>query len=192
MGEDPYLSSALVTAQVHGFQGEDKISLNGKDRLLACAKHFAGYGAAVGGRDYAPVFLPEAELRNVYLPPFKAALEAGVGTFMTAYMDLNNVPATASKYLLRQVLREEWKFDGYVVTDAGTVGSLVTQGFARDRKDAAYRAFKAGANMDMGSYAYLENLGQLLQEGKILESEIDPKSNNEYKTGDKASVFEDI
>jgi beta-glucosidase len=128
-GEDPYLGSAVAAAQVRGFQGDD---LADPERVLACAKHFAGYGAADGGRDYDPVYLSEAQLRNVYLPPFQAAVDAGPATFMSAYMDLNNVPATSNRWLLRDVLREEWGFDGFVVSDAFGVGNLVIQGHARD------------------------------------------------------------
>ena len=154
-GEDPYLGSAMAAAQVRGFQGQD---LSASDRVVACAKHFAGYGAADGGRDYDPVFLSEAQLRNVYLPPFQAAVKAGVGTFMSAYMDLNNVPASGNRWLLNDILREEWGFDGFVVSDAMAVGNLVIEGFARDGRDAALRALTAGLNMDMASYTYPEHL----------------------------------
>ena len=147
-GEDPYLGSAMAAAQVRGFQGND---LADPERVVACAKHFAGYGASEGGRDYDPVFLSEAQLRNVYFPPFQAAVKAGVGTFMSAYMDLNNVPANGNRWLLSDVLRGEWGFDGFVVSDAIGVGNLVVQGFARDGRDAAFRALSAGLNMDMAS-----------------------------------------
>ena len=163
-GEDPYLGAAMAAAQVRGFQGTD---LADPERVLACAKHFAGYGAADGGRDYDPVFLSEAQLRNVYFPPFQAAVEAGVATFMSAYMDLNNVPASGSRWLLRDVLREEWGFEGFIVSDALAVGNLVTQGYARDGRDAALRALNAGLNMDMASSSYLENLADLVQDGSL-------------------------
>ncbi len=109
-GEDPFLGAAVARAQVRGFQGADLAS---RDRLLACAKHFAGYGAADGGRDYDSVYVSEAQLRNVYLPPFQAALDAGLGTFMSAYMDLNDVPASANAFLQQEVLRRDWKFGGF-------------------------------------------------------------------------------
>jgi hypothetical protein len=108
-GEDPYLGAAMAAAQVRGFQGDDHAD---PERVLACAKHFAGYGASEGGRDYDPVYLSESQLRNTYLPPFAAAVKAGAATFMGAYMDLNDVPASGNRFLLRQVLREEWGFDG--------------------------------------------------------------------------------
>ncbi|MBI9049936.1 MAG: beta-glucosidase BglX [Anaerolineaceae bacterium] len=169
-GEDPYLGSAMAAAQVRGFQGED---ISDPERVVACAKHFAGYGAAEGGRDYDEVFLSETELRNTYLPPFKAAVEAGVGTFMSAYMDLNHVPASASRWLLREVLREEWGFEGFVVSDAMAVGNLVVQGHARDNRDAAQRALVAGMNMDMAANAYTENLADLVNDGTLSMDLID-------------------
>ncbi len=169
-GEDTYLGAAMAAAQVRGFQGTD---LADPERVVACAKHFAGYGAADGGRDYDPVFLPEAQLRNVYFPPFQAAIEAGVGTFMSAYMDLNNVPASADRWLLRDVLREEWGFKGFVVSDAFAVANLVIQGHAQDGRDAALRSLKAGLNMDMASNTYLENLAELVQDGSLPMDQID-------------------
>jgi beta-glucosidase len=163
-GEDPYLGAAMAAAQVRGFQGD---YLGAPDRLVACAKHFAGYGAADGGRDYDPVYLSESQLRNVYFPPFEAAVKAGVGTFMSAYMDLNDLPASGNRWLLRDVLRGEWGFQGFVVSDAFAVGSLVTQGFARDARDAAFRALSAGLDMDMASSTYLENLAGLVEDGTL-------------------------
>src|SRR5512143_305677 len=163
-GEDPCLGAAMAAAQVRGFQGPYPAA---PDRVVACAKHFAGYGAADGGRDYDPVYLSEAQLRNVYFPPFQAAVKAGVGTFMSAYMDLNNVPASGNRWLLHNVLRGEWGFDGFVVSDAMAVGNLVTQGYARDRQDAALRSLQAGVNMDMASSSYLENLAELVNDGSL-------------------------
>jgi beta-glucosidase len=169
-GEDPYLGAAMAAAQVRGFQGDD---LSDPDRIVACAKHFAGYGAADGGRDYDPVYLSEAQLRNVYFPPFQAAVKAGVGTFMSAYMDLNNVPASGNRWLLHDVLREEWGFAGFVVSDAFAIGSLVTQGHARDKQDAALRALKASLNMDMASNTYQDNLADLVKDGSLSLDQID-------------------
>ena len=169
-GEDPCLGSKMAEAQVKGIQGEQ---IGAENHLLACAKHFAGYGAADGGRDYDPVNISEADLRNVYLPPFKAAVDAGVGTIMSAYMDLNNVPASANKHTLRDILRTEWGFDGFVVSDASAIRNLVTEGYAKDVKDAAKRAFKAGVNMDMSSFSYIQSLGELLAEGAISMDELD-------------------
>jgi beta-glucosidase len=169
-GEDPYLGSAIAEAQVRGFQGTD---VSSPDRVLACAKHFAGYGAADGGRDYEASYIPDDLLWNVYFPPFHAALNAGVATFMSAYMDLNDVPATANRFLLREVLRQDWGFNGFVVSDAFAVHDLVTHGFARDPKDAAFSAFTAGVNMDMASRTYLDHLASLVKEGRITESALD-------------------
>jgi beta-glucosidase len=169
-GEDPFLGAAMAAAQVRGFQGS---ALGAPDHLVACAKHFAGYGAADGGRDYDPVYLPEGRLRNVYFPPFEAAVKAGVGTFMSAYMDLNDVPAGGNRFLLRDVLRGEWGFKGFVVSDAFAVGNLVIQGFARDGRDAAYRALSAGLDMDMASNTYTEQLAGLVEDGTLKLSDID-------------------
>lgn len=169
-GEDPYLGAAMAAAQVRGFQGAD---LSDPERVLACAKHFAGYGAAEGGRDYDEVHLSETELRNTYFPPFEAAVKAGVGSFMGAYMDLNHVPASANRWLLRDMLRSEFGFEGFVVSDALAIGNLVIQGHARDKRDAALRALKAGMNMDMASGSYLENLADLVKDGSLSAEQID-------------------
>ncbi|GGA37539.1 beta-glucosidase BglX [Sphingomonas psychrolutea] len=147
-GEDPYLGAAMARAQVRGFQG-DHIGAPG--HIIAGPKHFVGYGAAVGGRDYDPVFLSDSELYNVYLPPFKAAIDAGAGNIMSAYMDLNDVPASANKWLLTDVLRGELGFKGWVVTDASAVHNLVKQGFATDKTDASARAILAGVDMEMST-----------------------------------------
>ncbi len=169
-GEDPCLGAAIAAAQVRGFQGPYP---GAPEHVIACAKHFAGYGAADGGRDYDPVYLPEAQLRNVYFPPFQAAVKAGVGTFMSAYMDLNNVPASGNRWLLSDILRGEWGFQGFVVSDAFAVGNLIIQGFARDGGDAAYRAMSAGLNMDMASNTYLQNLAELVKGGMLKESDLE-------------------
>ncbi len=169
-GEDPFLGAAMAAAQVRGFQGP---YLGAPDRVVACAKHFAGYGAADGGRDYDPVYLSESQLRNIYFPPFQAAVKAGVGTFMSAYMDLNNVPASGNRFLLRDILRGEWGFQGFVVSDAMAVGNLVIQGFARDGRDAALRALRAGLNMDMASNTYPEHLAGLVEDGTLKLADID-------------------
>ncbi len=169
-GEDPFLGAAMARAQVKGFQGDD---LSSPDHVLACVKHFAGYGAADGGRDYDSSYISDDLMWNVYLPPFKAALDAGVGTVMSAYMDLNDVPATGNRWLLHDVLRETWGFDGFVVSDAVAVNSLVVHGYARDRLDAAFKAVNAGVNMDMASGTYAENLAKLVKDGRISTAEID-------------------
>jgi beta-glucosidase len=169
-GEDPFLGAAMARAQVRGFQGP---YIGSPEHVLACAKHFAGYGAADGGRDIDSAYIPEDLLRNVYLVPFHAAVDAGVGTLMSAYMDLNDVPATGNRFLLRDVLRGEWGFRGFVVSDAFSVQGLIPHGFARDPQDAAYRALTAGLNMDMASGTYLRNLGPLAKQGRISPALID-------------------
>jgi beta-glucosidase len=169
-GEDPYLGAAMARAQVLGFQGTQAGAL---DRVLACAKHFAGYGAADGGRDYDSSYIPEEQMWNTYLPPFKAAADAGVATFMSAYMDLNEVPATGNRWLLHDVLRDAWNFKGFVVSDANAVHSLITHGYARDGEDAAYKAFSAGLNMDMASGTYLKYLAAEVKQGRISMQQID-------------------
>ena len=169
-GEDPYLGSAMAAAQVRGFQGDNVAD---PERVLACAKHFAGYGYSDGGRDYDPVYLSETQLRNIVLPPFEATVKAGVATFMSAYMDLNDVPASGNHFLMRQILREEWGFDGFVVSDAFAVGNMLIQGHARDRRDAALRGIKAGLNMDMSSYTYPENVAGLVADDALSVAEIE-------------------
>ena len=168
-GEDPYLGAAMARAQVRGFQG-DKL---GPESVLACVKHFAGYGAADGGRDYDSSYVPEELMRNVYLVPFHAAERAGAGSFMSAYMDLNDVPASGNHWLLTDVLRNDWGFKGFVVSDAFAVGNLVTHGYAADPEDAAYKAASAGLNMDMASQTYTHNLANLVKSGKISEAQVD-------------------
>ena len=168
-GEDPYLGAAMARAQVRGFQGETI----GPESVLACVKHFAGYGAADGGRDYDSSYVPEELMRNVYLVPFHAAEQAGAATFMSAYMDLNDVPATGNRWLLKDVLRKEWDFKGFVVSDAFAVGNLETHGFAKDPADAAYKAVSAGLDMDMASETYTQHLAKLVTAGKVTEAQLD-------------------
>ena len=168
-GEDPYLGSAMAAAQVRGFQGEQL----GSSSILACVKHYAGYGAADGGRDYDSSYIPEVLMRNVYLVPFHAAEKAGAGSFMSAYMDLNDVPASGNRWLLHDVLRQDWGFKGFVVSDAFAVASLQVHGYARDPEDAAYKAITAGVNMDMASGTYVHNLSKLVAEGKVTVAQLD-------------------
>jgi beta-glucosidase len=186
-GEDPYLGAAMARAQVRGFQGA---SLGAPDRVVACVKHFAGYGAADGGRDYDSSYIPEELMWNVYLPPFKAALDAGVGTVMSAYMDLNDVPASGNHWLLHDVLRETWGFPGFVVSDAFAVRSLIIHGYARDGLDATYKAFSAGLNMDMASGMYLKNLGQEVEQGRISMQQIDAAVLPILETKIRMGLFE--
>jgi beta-glucosidase len=170
-GEDPFLGAAVAVAQVRGFQGDAGVQ---PERVIAGPKHFAGYGAALGGRDYDEVDLSDAQLWNTYLPPFEAAIRAGAGNVMTAYMDLNGVPASASRWLFTEVLRETWGFEGFVVSDADAVRNLVTHGFAAHLTDAGARAVTAGVDMEMTArdpaYAHLP---RALQAGAVSEAVID-------------------
>ena len=170
-GEDPFLGAAVAAAQVSGFQGGE---LGAAEHIIAGPKHIAGYGAALGGRDYDEVELSDSELWNVYLPPFKSAVDAGAGNVMTAYMPLNGIPATGNRWLLTEVLRETWGFDGFVVSDANAVRSLLTHGFANDLTDAGARALAAGVDMEMAiadpAYGYLPDA---LESGATSTDEID-------------------
>jgi beta-glucosidase len=171
-GEDPYLGSAMAAAQVRGFQGD---YIGAPDHILACMKHFAGYGAAVGGRDYDEAYIPETLLQNVYLKPFHAAVKAGIGSAMSAYLDLNDVPATGNRWLLHDVLRDDWKFTGFVVSDANSVKSLQNHGYAKDVYESALYAFQAGVNMEMaiGFTAYSKSLATAVERSQITAQQIE-------------------
>src|ERR1700678_3849522 len=186
-GEDPFLGAAMARAQVLGFQGKQ---LGAQDRVLACVKHFAGYGAADGGRDYDSSYIPDEELWNIYLPPFQAALDAGAGSVMSAYMDLNDVPASGNPWLLHDVLGNAWNFQGFVVSDAFAVRILVTHGYARDPQDAAQKAFAAGLNMDMASGVYLKYLPMEIQQGRISMQQIDDAVLPILETKFRMGLFE--
>jgi len=188
-GEDPYLGSAMAAAQVKGFQGE---YLGAPDHIVACAKHFAGYGAVEGGRDYEAADISEEQLWNVYLPPFRSAANAGAGTFMSAYMDLNGVPATGNRWLLHDVLREQWHFQGFVVSDADAVKDLKTHGFAKDAADASVRAFDAGVNMEMaaGASDYGANLPLAFEEGRITAKQLNDAVRPILETKIRLGLFE--
>jgi beta-glucosidase len=164
LGEDPYLASLLGVAMVEGFQGED---LSAPGSIAACAKHFAGYGASESGRDYATTNIPENELRNVYLPPFRAAVDAGVATLMTSFSDVNGVPATANAFLLRQVLREEWGFRGFVVSDWNSIQQLAVHGLTAGDAGSAHEAATAGVDMDMAGGVYAAQLARLVEDGRL-------------------------
>jgi beta-glucosidase len=169
-GEDPYLGSEMARAYVRGYQGS---RLGAKDSIAACAKHYVGYGAAEGGRDYNTVELSEHTLRQFYLPPFHAAVDAGAASIMSAFNSLNGVPATASPFTLKQILRKEWGFQGIVDSDYGAVAELIAHGIANDGATAARKAFLAGVDMDMVSSLYHENLAQLVRSGEVSESAVD-------------------
>ena len=188
-GEDPYLGSAMAAAQVRGFQGE---YIGAPDHVLACMKHFAGYGAAEGGRDYDGSYISDAQMENVYLAPFHAAVKAGVGSAMSAYMDLNDVPATGNRWLLTDVLRQQWGFKGLVVSDADAVKSLVNHGYARDLHDAAVRALQAGVDMEMAqnATAYGQSLAAALKAGEISLQQIETADRRILTAKVRLGLFE--
>jgi beta-glucosidase len=169
-GEDPRLASVFAAAMVKGFQGDD---LSALDSIAACAKHFAGYGAAEGGRDYDTTNIPGNLLRDVYLPPFKAAVDAGVATIMTSYNEINGVPSTGNAGILRDILRNEWGFSGFVVSDWRSPAEMIEHGFCADMEDAAEKSLKAGVDMEMQSSGYSDHLEKLVAEGKIAEELVD-------------------
>lgn len=171
-GEDPYLTSVMTVASVRGYQGD---SLKDPTSIAATAKHFVGYGAAEGGRDYNVTYIPEPLLHNVYLPPFKAAVDAGVATIMTAFNELNGVPASAHDYAINTVLRGEFGYEGVIVSDWDSVIELVIHGYAEDNKQAALQAFKAGMDIEMVSTTMQENVSALLDSGQVTEAELDAK-----------------
>lgn len=163
-GEDTFLGSKIAYARVKGFQGNQ---LGDVTSIMACAKHFVGYGAAVGGRDYNSVDMSNRMLWESYLPPFKATVDAGVATFMNSFNDLNGIPATANTYIQRAILKGKWKFDGFIVSDWSSINEMIAHGYAKDSKDAAAKAILAGNDMDMESSAYRNSLAELVREGKV-------------------------
>ncbi len=187
-GEDTYLGSKIAFARVKGFQGNKLGDLNS---VMACVKHFAAYGAAIGGRDYNAVDMSERMLWETYLPPFKAALDAGAATFMNSFNDLNGIPATGSKYLQRDILKGMWDFKGFVVSDWGSIGEMVNHGYAKDDKDAALSAITAGSDMDMESNAYHNNLAQLVKENKVPIALIDDAVSRILYKKFELGLFED-
>jgi len=186
-GEDPYLASALAQAAVRGFQGSD---LKLSHKVIACAKHYVGYGAAMGGRDYDSAEISNRTLREVYLPPFHAAVKAGVGTIMAAFHDLNGVPLSAHRQLLTDILRNEWGFKGFVVSDWSSVSELVHHGIAANNYEAAALALFAGVDMDMVSGAYDENLAQLVQSGHLSMETLDEAVRRILRLKFLAGLFE--
>lgn len=187
-GEDVYLGSEIAKARVKGFQSDD---LSKNNTILACAKHFAAYGAAIAGRDYNTVDMSERELRTTYLPPFKAAIDAGVTTFMTSFNDINGIPASGNKFLLTDILRDEWNFDGFVVTDYTSINEMIPHGFSKDEKQAGEQAINAGVDMDMQGGVYLRNLKTLVEEGKVSEEKITEAARRILVLKYRLGLFED-
>jgi beta-glucosidase len=190
-GEDPYLGSKIATARVQGFQGDTKADLLKVNTIVACAKHFAAYGFAEAGRDYNTVDISISNLYNTVLPPFQAASEAGIRTFMNSFNILNGIPATGSSFLQRDILKGKWKFDGFVVSDWGSIKEMVTHGYAKDGKEAAEKAVKAGSDMDMESYNYVNDLVKLVKEGKVNESLIDDAARRILRVKFELGLFDD-
>ena len=186
-GEDPYLASVLGKAYVEGFQSDD---LSNPTTMAACAKHYIGYGAAIGGRDYNTVNLSEPLLRNVYLPPFKSALNAGAATVMSSFNEINGIPATGNEYLLKDVLRGELNFDGFVVSDWDSTKEMISHGYARDEKHAAELSANAGLDMEMSSTVYEDHLKELIDEGKISEDQLDEFVKNILRIKLRLNLFE--
>ncbi|MDD2797766.1 MAG: beta-glucosidase BglX [Bacteroidales bacterium] len=187
-GEDTYLGCAVAKARVKGFQGDN---LGNTNAVMACAKHFAAYGAAIGGRDYNSVDMSLRTLWEVYLPPFKAAVDAGAATFMNSFNDLNGVPASGSSYLQRDILKGKWNFQGFVVSDWGSIGEMVQHGFVADDQEAAFAASTAGSDMDMESRCYTKNLAKLVTDGKVDVRVVDEAVRRILRKKFELGLFED-
>jgi beta-glucosidase len=186
-GEDPYLGAAMSQASVRGYQGRD---YSAPDKVVACAKHWVGYGAAEGGRDYNTTDIPENTLRSIYFPPFKAAVDAGAGTFMSAFNDLNGIPTSANPFTLTRVLRGEWKFDGFVVSDYESVRELLNHGIAANEAEAARLALTAGVEMEMVSRLYNKHMPALVKEGKVSTTVIDEAVRRILRIKFRLGLFE--
>lgn len=188
LGEDPYLASVLGSAMIEGFQNKD---LTRHDSVAACAKHFAGYGYSESGKDYAAVDMSEPRLRNVVLPPFKEAVKAKAATFMTSFSEINGIPASASEFLMKDILRNEWGFEGFIVSDWDAIIQLVDQGFSETKKDAAFAALNAGVDMEMVSQSYADHLESLINESRIGMELIDECVRNILRVKFQLGLFDD-
>ena len=185
-GEDPWLDARMGEAMVRGYQGQQWDTT----AMAACVKHFVGYGAAEGGRDYNSTFLTERQLRNVYLPPFEAAIRAGALTLMTSFNDNDGVPSTGNRFVVKEVLRDEWGFDGLVVTDWNSMGEMISHGFGADRKEVAREALEAGVDMDMMTFGFISHLEELVRSGAVKESAIDNAVRNILRVKVLLGLFE--
>lgn len=185
-GEDPYLDARMAEAMVYGYQGRTADSTS----MAACIKHFVGYGAAEGGRDYGSTLIPEHLLRNVYLPPFEAGVKAGAMTLMTSFNDNDGIPSTGNKYVVKDILRGEWGFQGLVVTDWNSMGEMINHGFAADRTEAVKKALDAGVDMDMMTYGFIGHLEEMVRRGEVKESQIDAAVRNILRVKIKLGLFE--
>lgn len=186
-GEDPYLCAAMARAAVQGFQGDD---LADPEHMLACAKHYAGYGAAEGGRDYNTTEISENTLRNIYLPSFHAAVKAGVGTIMSGFPEIGGVPITANHHLLTEILRDEWGFDGFVVSDWAAVEELIGHGVAANHADAARLAATAGVDMEMVTPSFIQNLAALVRSGHVPEAVVDEAARRILRIKLRCGLFD--
>ncbi len=187
-GEEPMLNGMMGAAQVKAFQGDD---LTNPDNIATCVKHFAGYGGAEAGRDYNTVELSEHVLREYYLPAYKACIDAGVTMLMPSFNSLNGIPSTANKWLMNKVLRDEWGFDGVVISDYNAIGELIKHGVAKDEKQAAQMAFECGCHMEMCSSTYCKHLKELIDEGVIDMAQLDDAVMRILKLKQKLGLFED-
>lgn len=187
-GEDVYLGSLIAAARVRGFQGND---LGAVDTVLATAKHYAAYGAALAGRDYSTTDMSDRELRSTYLPPFKAAVDAGVATVMTSFNELNGVPATGDHYLITDILRGEWGFDGFVVSDYTSINEMVPHGYASDLAHAAELAIDAGVDMDLQGGVFTEYLAELVKDGRVTEAQVERAARRILEMKYRLGLFED-
>ncbi|MCR5351367.1 MAG: glycoside hydrolase family 3 C-terminal domain-containing protein [Bacteroidales bacterium] len=185
-GEDTRLDARMGEAMVRGYQGTQMDTTS----MAACIKHFVGYGAAEGGRDYNSTFLTELQLRNTYLPPFEAAVKAGAMTLMTSFNDNDGVPSTGNRFVVKDILRDEWGFDGFVVTDWNSMGEMVSHGFGADRKDVAQKSLDAGVDMDMMTFGYITHLEELVRAGSVKESAIDEAVRNILRVKVMLGLFE--
>ena len=187
-GEDPYYGSLVAKARVRGFQGDD---LSKENTILSCIKHFAGYGAPAAGKDYNSVDMSMGQFANFYIPPYKAGAEAGAATFMSAFNDFNNEPATGNSFLLKELLKKQWGFKGFVVSDWGSVGEMMNHRYAKDDKEAAYKAIKAGLDMEMESGCYAKTLVSLVKEGKVPVKLVDDAVRRILEQKYKLGLFDD-
>jgi beta-glucosidase len=190
-GEDPYLGSKIATARVKGFQGDTKADLSKVNTIAACAKHFAAYGFIEGGKEYNTVDIGNSTLYNTVLPPFEAAKDAGIRTFMNSFNTFNGVPATGNSFLQRDILKGKWKFDGFVVSDWASIKEMVIHGYAKDGAEAAQKAVIAGSDMDMESYDYVKHLVQLVKDGKVKESLVDDAARRILRVKFELGLFDD-
>jgi beta-glucosidase len=185
-GEDTFLGSEIAKARVKGFQGDD---LNSSNTMAACIKHFAAYGAPIAGREYNTVDISERTLREVYLPPYKAGIDAGAATVMTAFNEVNGIPASGSKYLLQDILRKEWGFKGMVVSDWQSMAEMIDHGYATDSLDATKISIEAGLDMDMMADLYLKKLPELIKSGKVDIKMVDNAVRNVLMLKERLGLF---